>query len=89
MKNPILVPEFRESFSHNNTKALRGICQAVCPVVMIEQFSLPTELLVPMRSPLSEQSTLWRVMRGVCHDERTAHKSRKTVPLRNHPPGTL
>lgn len=68
MKNPILVPEFRESFSHNNTKALRGICQAVSPVVMVEQFSLPTESLVPIRPPLSEQSTLWPVMGGVCHD---------------------
>lgn len=56
MKNPILVPEFREHLSLNNTDALREICEAEHPAVVAERLSA----LKP--------SEIWNVVRHVSPD---------------------
>lgn len=53
MKNPILVPEFREYLSHNNIEALREICEAEHPAVVAEWLSA----LKP--------SEIWQIIRHV------------------------
>ena len=54
MKNPILVPEFREYLSHNNIEALREICEAMAPLI-------PAALHEARRS----RSRLWAALAGV------------------------
>lgn len=46
MKNPILVPEFREYLSHNNIEALREICEAEHSAVVADWLSAlkPSEI---------------------------------------------
>lgn len=47
MKNPILVPEFREYLSHNNIEALREICLAEHPAVVAEWLCSPADSSAP------------------------------------------
>ena len=56
MKNPILVPKFREYLSLNNTDALREICDAEHPAVVAE--------LLSALNP----SEIWNVVRHVPPD---------------------
>jgi magnesium transporter len=53
MKNPILVPEFREFLSQNNIESLREICEAEHPAIVAECLSALTP------------SEIWQVIRHV------------------------
>jgi len=68
MKNPILVPESREYFSHNNFETLGKISRSTLPaIVAVVRFFSLTGSVVPIQPPISERSPFRPVMGGLRH----------------------
>ncbi|SOB57456.1 protein of unknown function [Pseudodesulfovibrio profundus] len=68
MKNPILVPEFREYLSHNSIEALREICEAEHLAVVARGLAAPAASLIPFKPSILGQSPFQPFEGGVRHD---------------------
>lgn len=68
MKNPILVPEFREHLSHNNIEALREICQAEHLAFVAKCISPPTASTIRFKPSTLGLSPLQLFEGGMRHD---------------------
>jgi len=68
MKNPILVPEFREYLSHNNIKARLGACVAESSVIAVKPLPAPTVSVIPIHPPIPNESSFTPSRGGLRYD---------------------